>query len=126
MALWQGRSRRKPSGGRLRLGRKKRKFEIGTEQQFTYLGPGKRKLYKVRGGNIKTRLLQGEYVNVVDPDTNKVTRAKIITVRENPANPNYVQRNIINKGAVVLTEIGEVRITSRPSQHGVLNGVLLK
>lgn len=126
MALWQGRSKRKPSGGRLRLGRKKRKFEIGTEQQFTYLGSGKRKLYKVRGGNIKARLLQGEYVNVLDPNTNKVTRAKIITVRENPANPNYVQRNIINKGAVVLTEIGETRITSRPSQHGVLNGILIK
>jgi len=126
MALWQGRSKRKPSGGRLRLGRKKRKFEIGTEQQFTYLGAQKRKMYRSRGGNVKAHLLQGEYANVVDPETKKITRAKIITVRENPANPNYVQRNIINKGAVVLTEIGEARITSRPSQHGVLNAVLVK
>ena len=33
MAIWQGRPKRKPSGGRLRLARKKRRFEVGREKQ---------------------------------------------------------------------------------------------
>jgi small subunit ribosomal protein S8e len=47
----------------------------------------------------------------------------VITVRENPANPNYVQRNIITKGAILETDLGLVRVRSRPGQDGVLNGV---
>ena len=53
MALWQGRSRRKPSGGRYRPFRKKRKFEIGREQQFAFIGPQKLKLYRTKGRNQK-------------------------------------------------------------------------
>jgi len=48
-----------------------------------------------------------------------------VTVRENPANPNYVQRNIITRGAILETDLGLVRIRSRPGQDGVLNGVRL-
>ena len=46
-----------------------------------------------------------------------------MTERENPANPNYVQRNINTKGAILETEVGLVRVRSRPGQDGVLNGV---
>jgi small subunit ribosomal protein S8e len=52
--------------------------------------------------------------------------AKIITVVQNQANPHFVRRNIMTKGAVVKTDIGLVRITSRPGQDGTLNGVLVK
>jgi small subunit ribosomal protein S8e len=34
-----------------------------------------------------------------------------------------VRRNIITKGAVVDTDIGHVKITSRPGQSGALNGI---
>jgi small subunit ribosomal protein S8e len=44
MAIWQGKPKRKPSGGRIIAARKKRKFEIGREKQFTRLGPRKVKL----------------------------------------------------------------------------------
>jgi small subunit ribosomal protein S8e len=47
----------------------------------------------------------------------------VITVRENPANPNYVQRNIITKGAILETDLGLVRVRSRPGQDGILSGV---
>ena len=49
--------------------------------------------------------------------------AKIVTVRENPANPNYVQRNVITRGAILETDVGLVRVRSRPGQDGILNGV---
>ncbi|MDO5821049.1 MAG: 30S ribosomal protein S8e, partial [Methanobrevibacter sp.] len=33
--------------------------------------------------------------------------------------------NIITKGAIVETEIGNAKVTSRPGQDGIINGVLL-
>ena len=125
MGIWQGRSRRKPTGGRLRPLRKKRRFEIAREAQLATVGAGKVKAYRVRGANPKYRILTAATVNVYDPATKKTAVAKIVTVRENPANPNYVQRNVITKGAILETELGLVRIRSRPGQDGVLNGVRL-
>ncbi|HYA10253.1 MAG TPA: 30S ribosomal protein S8e [Thermoplasmata archaeon] len=123
MGIWQGRSRRKRTGGRLRLNRKKRRFEIARELQVATVGAGTVKTYRVRGGNVKLRILTATTVNVYDPASRKMTPARIVTVRENPANPNYVQRNIITRGAILETELGLVRIRSRPGQDGVLNGV---
>jgi small subunit ribosomal protein S8e len=123
MGIWQGRSRRKPTGGRLRPIRKKRRFEIGRELQHATIGSGTVKKYRVRGANRKLRILTTARVNVYDPATKKITVAKLVTVRENPANPNYVQRNIITRGAIVETDLGLVQIRSRPGQDGVLNGI---
>ncbi len=123
MGIWQGRSRRKRTGGRLRLARKKRRFEIGRELQTATLGPGTVKTYRVRGAAMKLRILTAQTINVFDPASGKMQAARIVTVRENPANPNYVQRNIITKGAILETELGLVRVRSRPGQDGVLNGI---
>lgn len=123
MGIWQGRSRRKRTGGRLRPIRKKRRFEIARELQSATVGAGTVKKYRVRGGNRKMRILTTNTINVFDPATKKTKSVKVITVRENPANPNYVQRNIITKGAILETELGLVRVRSRPGQDGVLNGV---
>jgi len=127
MGIWQGRSRRKRTGGRLRPIRKKRRFEIARELQSatvnTGTGPGTVKKYRVRGGNRKMRILTTNTINVFDPATKTTKAVKVITVRENPANPNFVQRNIITKGAILETELGLVRVRSRPGQDGVLNGV---
>ena len=123
MGIWQGRSRRTRTGGRLRPIRKKRRFEIGRELQTATLGGGTVKKYRVRGGNLKLRILTTQTINVFDPATKSTKSAKIVTVRENPANPNYVQRNIITKGAILETELGLVKVRSRPGQDGVLNGI---
>jgi len=123
MGIWQGRSRRKRTGGRLRPIRKKRRNEIGRELQTATIGAGTVKTYRVRGGNQKLRILTTATINVFDPATKKMQRAKVVTVRENPANPNFVQRNIITKGAILETDVGLVRVRSRPGQDGILNGV---
>ena len=123
MGIWQGRSRRKNTGGRLRPIRKKRRFEIGRELQHAVLGGGTVKTYRVRGANEKLRILTANTVNVYDPATKTMKVAKIVTVRENPANPNYVQRNVITRGAILETDLGLVQVRSRPGQDGVLNGV---
>ncbi|MFQ5909177.1 MAG: 30S ribosomal protein S8e [Thermoplasmata archaeon] len=126
MALWQGKSKRKPSGGRLRSARKKRKFEIGREQQYASTGEERVKLYRTRGRNQKVRLMKVEWANVLDPKKKQTKRSRILTVKTNPANPHFVQRNIITKGATIETELGAARVTSRPGQDGVVNAVLTK
>lgn len=126
MALWQGKSGRKTTGGRYRPSQKKRKFEISREQLFTVLGDRRVKTYRTRGANRKVRLINADHANVMDPKTNKVKKVEIKTVVDNPANPNYVQRNIMNKGAIIQTELGDAKITSRPGQDGVINAVLVK
>ena len=125
MALWQGKSNRKPTGGRLVACAGKRKFEIGRETQFTKIGEANLKQYRGAGGSVKVGILSAEYANVVDKKTNKVQKVKIIKVKVNPTDPNFVQRNIMNKGATIETEIGDAIITSRPGQDGAINAVLL-
>jgi small subunit ribosomal protein S8e len=126
LALWQGRARRKPTGGRYRPFRKKRRFEIGREQQYAFIGPQKVKLYRTRGRNQKVRILNAEFANVIDPKSGKTSKSKIITVKENSSNPHFVTRNIITRGAVLLTDAGLAKVTSRPGQDGVINAVLLE
>ncbi len=125
MALWQGKSKRKPTGGRLVNNRKKRRYEIGREPLLTNLGEESLRKYRTMGGNSKVKMLSAAYANVVDPKTNQVKRVRIVTVTVNPANPNYVQRNIMNRGATIQTDLGAARITSRPGQDGTINAVLL-
>ncbi len=125
MALWQGRSDRKPSGGRLVRHRKKRKFEIGREPHRPTLGETTRKNVRVRGGHTRTRVLKTNEANVTNRETGETVVAEITNVVENPANPHYVRRNIVTKGAIVETSEGQARVTSRPGQDGAINAVLL-
>ncbi len=125
MAQWQGRSKRKVSGGRIRLHRKKRTFEIGREKQFTTIGEYKNAKIRTMGNNLKMRLVRTEMANVIDPKTKKTSRVKILTVVENSANPFHVRRNILNKGAIIDTELGKAKVTSRPGQHGIVNAILV-
>ena len=125
MAQWQGQSKRKSTGGRLVLARGKRKFEISREKQYTKLGTETRRQYRGRGKSYKTGMLAAEFANVVDKKTQTVKKVKILNVIANPSDPNFVQRNIINKGATIKTEIGDAIVTSRPGQVGAVNAVLL-
>ncbi|MEC8927078.1 MAG: 30S ribosomal protein S8e [Candidatus Thermoplasmatota archaeon] len=129
MAQWHGISRRKPSGGRLKRPssyRGKRRTEISSEKQYTRIGDTSRKVYRKRSGSQSVRVLYDAVINVADKKTGKVIQATLQSVSENAADPNFVRQNIMTKGAVVETDKGPVRITSRPGSHGVINGILLK
>ena len=126
MAQWQGRSRRKPSGGRYRPQRKKRRFEIGREQQYASIGTQRLKLYRTKGANQKVRMLAAEFANVTDPASGQTKKVKIVTVKDNPSDPHFVTRNIVTRSAIIQTELGMAKVTSKPGQHGVVNAVLVK
>lgn len=126
MALWQGQSTRKSTGGRLRHARKKRKHEMGREQTETRIGERRAKAIRVRGGSSKIRLLAAENANVINPKTMETKKCKILSVIANPANPHFVRRNIITKGALIKTEIGDARVVSRPGQDGNVTALLVE
>ena len=155
MAQWHGVSKRKPSGGRKRMMRGKRRTldrecalyrgtnrrrnpdalvrflsrdpETGfySEKQYAVLGESKRKKYRKTGASTQVKVLSDDVINVNNPADGTTKSIKFTTVSKNPSNPNYVRRNILTKGAVVETELGKVRISSRPGQDGVINGTLI-
>ncbi len=85
----------------------------------------RKKIIKCRGNVKKVRLMAAEIANVFDPKTKKFSKVRIKSVVENAADSHFVRRNIITKGAVIDTEKGRARVTSRPSQDGIVNAVLI-
>ncbi len=122
MTQWHGRSQRKSTGGKLRPNRKKKKYERGSDYIPVKLGPTKRKVIRVRGRNQKVRLLQTDEC-ILFPGGEKV---KILSVKENKANPHFVRMNVITYGAIIETEKGLAKVVSRPGQDGVVNAVLIE
>jgi len=126
MSPWHGDLRKsKPSGGRKKAFRKKRRYEQGSFPAETIVGERKPKFARGRGGNIKVKILSEKQVCVTDPKTGKTEKTEITRVVKNPANIDYDRRGVITKGAVVETPLGTARVTSRPGQHGVLNAILV-
>lgn len=109
--------------------RKKRKYEIAREPANTTIGEHEVKIIRVRGGNVKVRLLKEKYANVaVGKGVSK--KAEILNVVDNPANRTFARSNIITKGAILTVKLDgkevNVKVTSRPGQEGVINAVLLE
>ncbi|EMA41501.1 30S ribosomal protein S8e [Halococcus hamelinensis] len=118
----QGRSTKKRTGGRRRPTRGKRKHQLGSEGTETRVGEPKLKTVTSRGNTTKVRAIATDRATVaVDGETRSTTIENVV---ENPANPNYVRRNIVTKGALVETGEGTARVTSRPGQDGQVNAVL--
>lgn len=118
--------KRSGTGGKVRPYRSRRKRERGSTYADTVIAARQLKVRRTGGNSIKLALTSTEYVNVCDPQTGGKQRLKITRVVENPANRDYDRRKVITRGALVETELGVARVTSRPGQHGVLNAVLVK
>lgn len=122
----QGKSKRTSTGAVYHAHKKKKKYEMGREVLRTKVDKKiKRKIVKCRGNETKVRLMAANMANVFDPKSKKSFKLMIKSVAENPADSHFVRRNIITKGAVIETEKGKARVTSRPSQDGSINAVLI-
>lgn len=106
-------------GARLRPRSKKSKSELGREPTETTVGEPRFRTVDVRGDAEKVRVLSTNVVNVATDSG--AERATIEDVSANDANPNYARRNIITKGAIIETDAGTARVTSRPGQDGQVN-----
>ncbi len=123
MAFWHGERGKKRTGGEIKLARGKRKHELGSVDIHTKIGKEKRRVDLRKASNLKVRMLSAEFANVLDPKTSITKKVKILGIAENRANPHYVRRLIITRGAVIKTELGNARVLSRPSQNGVVNAI---
>ena len=117
---------RKITGGKYIVRRKKKAYETRGQKRIVKLGELKRKSTRTQGGGKKTFILKIDYVNVLEKGKNKTIKAKIKNVLETPSNRFLARQNIITKGTIVETDKGKVRITNRPSQESVLNGILIE
>lgn len=126
MVIWHGESGRKHTGGKIKLARKKRKYELGREPVYPRIGEEKRSHVKTKGGGEKVKLVRLSFINVLDTKNKTTKKVKILDVITNPANPDLARRKVVTKGAVINTELGKAKITSRPTQHGVANAVLIE
>ena len=126
MSISHGRSKRKRTGGVYKALRHKRLAELGSE--MIEIRPGERKVKAVSGMgySVKLRAIRVKEANVFVPSQKKFQKSEIIQVKENPANPHFVRRNTITKGAVIETKLGLARVTNRPGQEGTVNAVLIE
>jgi len=111
---------RKISGGKYIKARKKKLCERASQGRTVKLGEDKRKTIRTRGGNTKTFNLKSKTVNVGGK------KLEIKNVLETPSNRFLARQNILTKGTIVETASGKVKLTNRPTQEGVVNGILLK
>ncbi len=127
VSYYQGNDLVKPSGGVKGRSRGRRKHELGSPPTLTKLAESDlRRKVKVTGGNIKVRLAKAFSANVFIPSEKKCVKVRILEVHSTPANAEYSKRGIITKGAVIKTELGLAKVTSRPGQDGVINAVLIE
>lgn len=116
---------KKISGGKYIQQRKKKKNERTGQKKVVKLSDSeKRKTTRVRGGFLKTFFLRAKFVNV--QDKGKTKRVEIKNVVSTPSNRFLARQNVVTKGTIVETDLGNVRITSRPTQEGAINGVLVE
>jgi len=112
---------KKISGGKYIQRRKKKSREISGQRRVIKLGEDRRKVKKTVGGNIKVVLFGSKFVNV--QDSKKSKKLEIKNVLETPSNRFLARQNIITKGTILLTSEGKVKVTNRPTQQGVVNGI---
>ncbi len=103
--------------------RDKRLAHVGGYPTHTKVGD-ERKIKKTRGRGktIKIKLKEEKYANVATKEG--IKKVKILQVIESNT-PTLTRQNIMVKGAIIQTEIGKAVITSRPSQHGIVNAKLV-
>jgi len=125
MVKWHIDRGKKVTGGVIHSHRKKRKYQRGSLPLHTKVGKKIKWIDRKRGGVKKIRLTSTEFANVIDPKTNKAKKVKILDVIKNEADPHLVRSRIINKGAIIKTELGEAKVVSRPSQNGLVNAIII-
>ncbi|MGD0510307.1 MAG: 30S ribosomal protein S8e [Candidatus Micrarchaeaceae archaeon] len=104
--------------------RDKRRSEVGNYFSATKFADTNTNLsVRRRGGNAGVRLKKISTANVLTKDGYK--KAKITGVLESKDNRNFARQNIITKGCVIATELGNAIVINRPGREGSINAKLV-
>lgn len=123
MSIWLKGGKRKTTGGKYNRSVPKKKMHLGRDPTMTKMGDKKINNVKALGSKVKIKALSLNEVNVYDAKKKKTIKAKLEDVMNNPANRHYIRMDVLTKGAILKTNLGFVKITNRPSQEGIINGV---
>ena len=124
MTKWQLPPKKKITGGFVKKHGKKNRYQRGRDYLPARVAEPKIKQKRTMGGNSKLIALSTNIANIII--SGKHQKAKILSVVENSADSQFVRRNIITKGAIINTDIGKARVTSRPGQTGIVDAVLVE
>ncbi|KAK6620684.1 40S ribosomal protein [Polyplax serrata] len=96
--------KRRPTGGKRKPIRKKRKFELGRPAANTKLGPRRIHTVRTRGGNKKYRALRLDHGNFSWGSENCTRKTRIIEVVYNASNNELVRTKTLVKNAIVTVD----------------------
>ena len=117
---------RKITGGKYKAFSKKKKYSLPGTPRKVKLRQTKKKIIRGMGGNAKTVLLSAEFANIINVETKKAKKVKILNVLETPSDRFLARQNVLVKGAIIKTELGKAKITNRPSQEGSVQAILIE
>jgi small subunit ribosomal protein S8e len=118
--------KKKLTGGKRRPGRVRRAFEADDYPFEPVVGDEVRSAKRTRGGRLSYGLRGTREANVYDGSSGKTVKTAIVRVTANKANREYERRGVITRGAMIETDLGTAKVTSKPSDDGVVNAVLVK
>merc|ERR1711874_290710 len=98
------RHKRRLTGGRMPIHKKKRKFESGKPAANTKLAEKRIRLVRSRGGNFKKRALRLNRGNFMWQSEGVTKTSKIVNVVYNPVSNELVRTNTLTKGTICYVD----------------------
>merc|ERR1711874_346609 len=98
------RHKRRETGGRMPIHKKKRKFESGKPAANTKLAEKRIRLVRSRGGNFKKRALRLNRGNFMWQSEGVTKTSKIVNVVYNPVSNELVRTNTLTKGTICYVD----------------------
>jgi small subunit ribosomal protein S8e len=95
------RHKRRATGGRMPIHKKKRKFEMGRQPAMTRLGSKSIRLVRGRGGNEKHRALRLDAGNFTWGSEQVTRKTRILDVVYNATNNELVRTKTLVKNTIV-------------------------
>ena len=77
-----------------------------------------------RGGKVTPVMKKAGFANLLTKQGYK--KVAIKGVVESPDNRNFARQNIITKGTVINTELGNAVVVNRPGREGNINAMLVE
>lgn len=100
------RHKRRATGGRMPIHKKKRKFEMGRVPTMTKIQAGTKRVIYVRGrgGNIKTRMLKGDHGNFSWGSEAIACKTRVMDTVYNATNNELVRTKTLVKNAIIFID----------------------
>ena len=95
------RHKRRSTGGRMPVHKKKRLFESGKQATHTKLGPRNLIVIKGRGGNLKQRALRIDVGNFTWGSESIAKKARVVEVVYNATNRELVKTKTLVKNSII-------------------------